>query len=96
MFEKYLSREKPGNMARYRQPNVPEDDQDNQDRSQRNSQSSEPFWEKEEININSASGKVWDPEKAKDVNLINWQGPNGPERPENWTQGKKFLMSFEL
>lgn len=37
-----------------------------------------------------------DPEKGKDVNLIDWWGPNDPECPTNWTQKKKFLVTFEL
>ncbi|KAH0338792.1 putative caffeine resistance protein 5, partial [Aureobasidium melanogenum] len=83
-------------MARHGQPNVPEGDQDNQDRSRHNSQSSEPTKKEEDTTVNSASGKVVDSEKGKDVNLIDWWGPNDPECPTNWSQKKKFLVTFEL
>lgn len=58
MYDKYLNREKSGNMAKYGQPNVPEDDQDNQDRSRRNSQSSELTLRGENTTVNSCEWKI--------------------------------------
>ncbi|TIA62339.1 putative caffeine resistance protein 5 [Aureobasidium pullulans] len=86
MYGKFINREKSGNMARYGQPNPPEDEEkeekqdDNQDR--------------EGTTMNSASGIAVDPEKGKDVNLVDWWGPNDPECPTNWSQGKKFFVTF--
>ncbi|THX26755.1 putative caffeine resistance protein 5 [Aureobasidium pullulans] len=100
MYGKFINREKSGNMARYGQPNPPEDEEkeekqdDNQDRSRHNSESSDPTLRGEGTTMNSASGKAVDPEKGKDVNLVDWWGPNDPECPTNWNQGKKFFVTF--
>ncbi|THX81670.1 putative caffeine resistance protein 5 [Aureobasidium pullulans] len=100
MYGKFINREKSGNMARYGQPNPPKDEEkeekqdDNQDCSRHNSESSDPTLRGEGTPLNSASGKAVDPEKGKDVNLVDWWGPNDPECPTNWSQGKKFFVTF--
>ncbi|THZ98424.1 putative caffeine resistance protein 5 [Aureobasidium pullulans] len=100
MYGKFINREKSGDMARYGQPNPPEDEEkeekqdDNQDRSRHNSESSDPTLRGEGTTMNSASGIAVDPEKGKDVNLVDWWGPNDPECPTNWSQGKKFFVTF--
>lgn len=100
MYGKFINREKSGNMARYGQSNPPEDEEkeekqdDNQDCSRHNSESSDPTLRGEGTTLNSASGKAVDPEKGKDVNLVDWWGPNDPECPTNWNQGKKFFVTF--
>lgn len=100
MYGKFINREKSGNMARYGQPNPPEDEEkeekqdDNQDRSRHNSESSDPTLRGEGTTVTSASGMAVDPEKGKDVNLVDWWGPNDPECPTNWSQGKKFFVTF--
>lgn len=44
---------------------------DNQDRSRHNSESSDPTLRGEGTTVNSASGIAVDPEKGKDVNLVD-------------------------
>ncbi|THY03898.1 putative caffeine resistance protein 5 [Aureobasidium pullulans] len=70
MYEKFINREKSGNMARYGQPNPPEDE------------------EKEEKQDDNQD------QKGKDVNLVDSWGPNDLECPTNWSQGKKFFVTF--
>ncbi|THY42291.1 putative caffeine resistance protein 5 [Aureobasidium pullulans] len=100
IYGKFINREKSGNMARYGQPNPPEDEEkeekqdDNQDHPRHNSESSDPKLRGEGTTVNSASGIAVDPEKGKDVNLVDWWGPNDPECPTNWNQGKKFFVTF--
>ncbi|KAI0864885.1 MFS transporter [Xylaria cubensis] len=37
-----------------------------------------------------------DPEKGKDIYIVDWYGPNDPENPRNWSTAKKFFVTFEI
>lgn len=47
-------------------------------------------------NINEASGVKVDPENGRDIHLVDWYGPDDPENPMNWSQAKKFFVTFEI
>lgn len=45
--------------------------------------------EKEEgANYNNASGIKVDPEKGRDLHIVDWFGPDDEENPQNWSQGR--------
>jgi DHA1 family multidrug resistance protein-like MFS transporter len=89
LYEKFISRQKSANLARYGQTSVPEDHDNNQDPSRHDSESSNPT-------INTASGQPVHPEKGKDINLVDWWGPDDPECPTNWSQPKKHFVTFQI
>ncbi len=35
-------------------------------------------------------------QEAKDPNLIEWNGPDDPENPQNWPNGKKWRVTMAL
>ncbi|KAF3764107.1 benomyl/methotrexate resistance protein [Cryphonectria parasitica EP155] len=37
-----------------------------------------------------------DPEKGKDVHIVDWYGPDDPANPQNWSRPKKFFVTFEI
>lgn len=51
---------------------------------------------RQESHYNHASGQKIDPEKGRDVDIIDWDGPDDPENPMNWSQNKKFFVTFEI
>lgn len=42
----------------------------------------------EEANYNNASGIKVDPEKGRDLHIVDWFGPDDEENPQNWSSGK--------
>lgn len=52
--------------------------------------------ESEPATYNEASGVKIDPEKGRDLNIVDWWGPKDPENPLNWSTGKKFFVTFEI
>jgi len=36
---------------------------------------------------NSASGVKVDPEKGRDLHIVDWYGPEDPDNPQNWSTG---------
>lgn len=45
---------------------------------------------------NIASGVRVDPERGKDIHVIDWHGPDDPDNPKNWSRNKKFFVTFEI
>lgn len=45
---------------------------------------------------NEVSGVKVDPEKGKDVHIVDWYGPDDAENPLNWSKVKKFFVTFEI
>jgi len=41
----------------------------------------------EEAQYNSASGVKVDPEKGRDLHIVDWYGPDDAENPQNWSTG---------
>ncbi|KAG8164622.1 hypothetical protein KVR01_004897 [Diaporthe batatas] len=37
-----------------------------------------------------------DQEKGRDPNIVDWYGPDDPENPQNWSNAKKFFVTFEI
>jgi hypothetical protein len=33
-------------------------------------------------------------EKSKDPNLVDWDGPNDPENPQNWSRSRKWMVTW--
>ncbi|PSR79988.1 putative caffeine resistance protein 5 [Coniella lustricola] len=40
--------------------------------------------------------KYIDPEKGRDVHVVDWYGPDDPANPQNWSTPKKFFVTFEI
>lgn len=46
--------------------------------------------------INTVSNTKVDPERGRDIHLVDWWGPEDPENPRNWSKPKKFWVTFEI
>ncbi|KAI8936510.1 hypothetical protein NX059_006915 [Plenodomus lindquistii] len=46
--------------------------------------------------FNEASGVRVDPEKGKDVYVVDWYDENDPQNPQNWSRGKKYFVTAEI
>lgn len=53
-------------------------------------------WSNHAEGVNAASGAPVDPERGQDLHIVGWWGPDDPENPQNWSQGKKFFVTFEI
>ena len=42
------------------------------------------------------TGRPLDPEKGRDLYIVDWYGPEDKENPTNWSRGKKFFVTFEI
>ena len=42
------------------------------------------------------TGRPLDPEKGRDLYIVDWYGPEDKENPMNWSRGKKFFVTFEI
>ncbi|KAI9050926.1 hypothetical protein LZ554_005038 [Drepanopeziza brunnea f. sp. 'monogermtubi'] len=47
----------------------------------------------EDRQTNEVSGVAIDPEKGRDVSVVDWYGENDPENPQNWSSGKKAFVT---
>lgn len=45
---------------------------------------------------NVASGVRVDPERGKDVHVVDWYGPDDPDNPRNWSNNMKSFVTFEI
>ena len=50
----------------------------------------------ENVRTTNAIGQEVDPEKGRDVNIIEWFRHNDPENPMNWSLLKKVIVTFEI
>jgi hypothetical protein len=50
----------------------------------------------EEKAIEAGEDKKVEPEKQKDPNLIEWDGPDDPENPMNWPTRKKWINTVTM
>lgn len=46
--------------------------------------------------VNTVSGTKVDPERGRDIHLVDWYGPEDAENPRNWSMLKKFWVTFEI
>lgn len=96
IWEQYVNVDMSANMARHGQPTPPEDEVDDQSHPRHSSESSGRTLQGEDVTINQASGKPVDPEKGKDITMIDWWGPTDPENPQNWSTAKKYFVTFQI
>ncbi|KAF2150202.1 MFS general substrate transporter [Myriangium duriaei CBS 260.36] len=47
-----------------------------------------------ERTVSNIAGTPVDAEKGRDLTVIDWDGPNDPENPKNWSTPKKFFVTF--
>lgn len=53
--------------------------------------------EKEETDVESAQSENHSPKAPdKDPNLVDWDGPDDPENPQNWSLRKKWVVTMSL
>lgn len=85
IWQKFIDKEKSGNMAMYGQAAPPEDEEKNDDRNQNESQSpqrsgsgSSGTLRGDDREYNEMSGKPIDPEKGKNIDMVSWYGPDDP------------------
>ncbi|KAI9727532.1 MAG: hypothetical protein M1828_006474 [Chrysothrix sp. TS-e1954] len=48
------------------------------------------------VTHNEASGVKLDPEKGRDLYIVEWWGANDPENPRNWSSPKKYFVTFQI
>lgn len=112
IVERYLHKGKSANIAKFGQVEEPKsDDDDEKDKDDNSDAKSGSETEKgdddsqsspdrnvqrQESHYNHASGQKIDPEKGRDVDIIDWDGPDDPENPMNWSRNKKFFVTFEI
>lgn len=46
--------------------------------------------------VSNVTGTRVDPEKGRDVTVVDWDGPDDPENPLNWSLNKKLFVTFEI
>ena len=46
--------------------------------------------------VRNITGTPVDPERGRDLTVIDWDGPNDPEDPQNWSSGKKNWVTFQI
>jgi len=97
LWKKYVHEEKSGNMAKHGQPTPPNDEkleeQDTDDSQARSTSSGSTVVDRDQ-QVNEVSGKRVDPEKGRDVHLVDWYGPDDPENPRNWSRFKRIWVTF--
>lgn len=97
LWRKYIHEEKSGNMAKHGQTAAPDDenlDQQDTDDSPAGSASSGSTVVDRNQQVNEVSGKPVDPEKGRDVHIVDWWGPDDPENPRNWSRFKRCWVTF--
>lgn len=97
LWRKYIHEEKSGNMAKYGQTSAPDDEnsdqQDTDDSPARSASSGSTVVDRNQ-QVNEVSGKPVDPEKGRDVHIVDWWGPDDPENPRNWSRFKRCWVTF--
>jgi len=46
--------------------------------------------------VSNVTGTPVDSERGRDLTVVDWDGPNDPENPLNWSTAKKFFVTFEI
>lgn len=101
LWKKYLNEEKSGHAAYHGRTEAPEQDVDELHQARglraREGNDSEASSRTEVAEgFNEASGVRVDPEKGKDVNIIDWDGDDDPHNPRNWSRAKKYFVTAEV
>ncbi|KAI4107169.1 MAG: hypothetical protein L6R37_001746 [Teloschistes peruensis] len=92
LWKQYLSEEKTMRMARHGHPGQisheePSPSSEESSRTRRGSDNQQ---------TNQATGHPIDPEKGRDMNVVDWFDEHDPENPMNWSTAKKVLVTFEI
>ncbi|KAL6708500.1 GTPase-activating protein [Coniothyrium glycines] len=102
LWKKYVSEEKSGHAAYHGSTEAPEGKEsidalnDARGISQRENNSRTSSQTHVGEDCNEASGVKVDPEKGKDLHVIDWYGDNDPQNPRNWSRAKKYFVTFEI
>ncbi|OCK86379.1 benomyl/methotrexate resistance protein [Lepidopterella palustris CBS 459.81] len=107
VWKKFVHKEKSGNFAHHGHVGPHGDDSDSDDqpvqglggvrtRNSVSSDSSKTELPDDSYTYNIASGVRVDPEKGRDIHIVDWFGPDDPDNPKNWSQRKKFFVTFEI
>lgn len=102
IVKKYVHKEKSGRMAHHGHTGEYDEDKERQDNEESPTES--PNTSDTRIASsqhstavhNNASGVKVDPEKGRNVDIVDWAGPDDPENPLNWSSGKKYFVTFEI
>jgi len=46
--------------------------------------------------VSNVTGTPVDSERGRDLTVVDWDGPDDPENPLNWSTAKKFFVTFEI
>lgn len=111
IWQKYLNPEKSANMAMYGSTEPPSSEKREEvERGESSSDERRPTPERnspshssssttvddENVVVNTLSKTAVDPEKGRDVHIVDWYGPDDPDNPQNWSSFKKIWVTFEI
>ncbi|KAJ9647931.1 GTPase-activating protein [Coniosporium tulheliwenetii] len=109
LWKRYIDTEKSGYAAHHGTTEPQGEDSDveersaedrshntNGEQSRSSSSSGTRVGEEDGVIINQASGVEVDSEKGRDIYVVTWYGPDGPEYPMNWSHSKKSFVTFEI
>ncbi|KAK5207540.1 GTPase-activating protein [Exophiala xenobiotica] len=98
IWQKYLNAEKSANMAIHgsTEPPSSEEKQESGSQPRRDSSSASTTVDNDNALINTLSKTKVDPEKGRDVHIVDWYGPDDPDNPQNWGRWKKIWVTFEI
>jgi len=101
LWRKYLNETKSGHAAYHGKTEAPEGDVDELTQARglraREGNDSEASSRTEVAEgFNEASGVRVDPEKGKDVNIIDWTGDDDAHNPRNWSRAKKYFVTAQV
>ncbi|KAK7900191.1 GTPase-activating protein [Exophiala xenobiotica] len=98
IWQKYLNADKSANMAIHgsTEPPSSEEKQESGSQPRRDSSSASTTVDNDNALINTLSKTKVDPEKGRDVHIVDWYGPDDPDNPQNWGRWKKIWVTFEI
>jgi DHA1 family multidrug resistance protein-like MFS transporter len=78
------------------EPPSSEEKQESGSQPRRDSSSASTTVDNDNALINTLSKTKVDPEKGRDVHIVDWYGPDDPDNPQNWGRWKKIWVTFEI
>jgi len=98
LWKKYVNQEKSGYVAHHGDTSPPEEESGElrSARGMREREGSESEQTEVGDEYNYASGVRVDQEKGKDHHVVDWDGPDDPQNPRNWSRAKRFFVTFEI
>jgi len=98
LWKKYVNQEKSGYVAHHGNTSPPEEESGElrRARGMREREGSESEQTEVGDEYNYASGVRVDQEKGKDHHVVDWDGPDDPQNPRNWSRAKRFFVTFEI